>query len=225
MISMWVKVSHLYKLNHVSFSVPKRKFDVSYLSYENLSHLLLTSSSGNMWPPFRASEGRLAQLMLTFGATITLLQDMNILAKVDIWRQCALFPKIYFCFFRLARLFVGLVRRSLMMTGRGTILGPIGSVGTANIHMTKLDWEQIQCWQIATSNMKDGSCSCGILLNVAKLMIRLWMDAACHQTVNTRRTSCQQKLWQSGTNSSGICVFKTTKETRVTLVKSAKSVK
>ena len=52
--------------------------------FKNLSHSLLTSTGNNMWPPFRASEGRLAQLMLTFGATITLLQDMNILAKVDI---------------------------------------------------------------------------------------------------------------------------------------------
>ena len=51
------------------------------------------------------------------------------------------------------------------------------------------------------------------------------MEAAYLQRVNTRRTLCRQKLWQNGTSFSGIYVFKITKETRGTLVKSGKYVK
>ena len=35
-----------------------------------------------MWPPFKASEGRLAQMMVTFTVTVSLLQTMEILAAV-----------------------------------------------------------------------------------------------------------------------------------------------
>ena len=67
--SRLLKISNIYKLNHVSFSVPKLKFYMSYLSYKNLSHSLLTSSDGNMWPPFepmRASVGRAVWLLQFF---------------------------------------------------------------------------------------------------------------------------------------------------------------
>jgi hypothetical protein len=55
----------------------------------NLAQLQLVSLTGRMIPLFRASEGVLAQLMVTLAATIQLLQNMGILPKGGVCRTCS----------------------------------------------------------------------------------------------------------------------------------------
>ena len=55
----------------------------------NLAQLQLVSLTSRMVPLFRASEGVLAQLMVTLAATIQLLQNMGILPKGGVCRTCS----------------------------------------------------------------------------------------------------------------------------------------
>ena len=191
MTKLWFKEltgpeNYKKKLFEFFFNTKKKMFPTDF-SYQNQSHSLLIFWGVNMWPPFRASEGRLAQLMLTFGSTVMLLQDMNILAKVNHLKTVCITPHLHlapsphpkklsfwnFCI-RLARLCVEPLSKWFQVTGRGTRLGA----------KCQMSWHE-KCHEM--SNVMKCQMSCSVKCHVA-----LSWSVKCLEVSNVMKRQCHE---------------------------------